>query len=660
MKIMQLCLLLLLALPVIAAQYFSLEQSPLALISAILSLALLILVLGQVLASLKPGLLRNVAGLSLITLLGGYFFAQFVSYYLQGSYFNQQFYYHFNLRSVTETWSVYWPLVAMFLGWLICLWLCFLYFRNRFEPLKPSATTLTVLLVAALALDPGLRQSAVASLSNPTAPEIEFLTEIDWQQLKLNQEVLQNTEISATAGKNLVIVFMEGLDVIYTEDEIFPQLTPNLTQLNAEGWQLDNLVPMDGTGWTMGGIVSSLCGTPLIHDLGLDGNVIMFTGFLDQALCLPDVLNVAGYQQVFMGGASLNFGGKGEFFKAHHFDQVLGRDELKPRLADTDYTGGWGLFDDSLFDLAVEEFNTLAASGSPFNLTVLTVDTHHPTGEPSASCAAYPHIDNSILDAVHCTDYLVGKFIEQLKQHPAYEDTIVVLASDHLGMRNNAFSFFPEGYQRKLYFNVLNAQSMVPTGRLATPVDLAPTILSLLEVEHNTPFLAGGDLLEGEVLNEADAEIFADRQRAIKFINGRYLSSMEEERRLLYSLRRTRLRDLDFSQQVTDTELSRTGLRFVSTGSDPYFILPELTLESREGARLYVTLEVEQDSTFTLYYTSDEDPNYSEANTISASTVKGENRIVFGLDDIARTGRLRIDPGVNAGTFLLSLIEIRS
>ena len=197
---------------------------------------------------------------------------------------------------------------------------------------------------------------------------------------------------------------------------------------------------------------------------------------MDRAVCLPDILNIANYQQVFMGG---DFAGKGEFLNAHSFDRVLGRDELIPRMADPSYLGGWGLFDDSLFDLALEEFNVLAQSEEPFNLTILTVDTHHPTGEPSASCDHYPHSDNSILQAVHCTDQLIGRFIENLHHHPVYEDTVIVLTSDHLGMRNNAFPLFPQDYDRKLYFNVLSSMHR----------DLAPTILGLLDVEHSASFL---------------------------------------------------------------------------------------------------------------------------------------------------------------------------
>ena len=85
----------------------------------------------------------------------------------------------------------------------------------------------------------------------------------------------------------------------------------------------------------------------------------MIFSVFGSAVCLPDILNIANYQQI-MGGASLSFAGKDEFLNAHSFDRVLGRDELIPRLADPSYLGGWGLFDDSLSDLALEEFNVLA------------------------------------------------------------------------------------------------------------------------------------------------------------------------------------------------------------------------------------------------------------------------------------------------------------
>jgi len=660
MKLPQIFFLLLFTLPVFGAHYFSLDSSPLALISALLSLCLLIVFLGLLLGRLRPGVLRTCLGLAYITVLALYFFGQFVSYYVQGSYFNQQFYFHLNLNTLTATWSVYWPLAALLLGWLATLWLSFLYFRDRQPTFSAPSTLLTFVLVMALALDPGLRQSAVASIYSTEPDPIASLTEVEWERLQLDRGVLDYGAAQvSSAGRNLVLIFMEGLEKIYTDESLFPGLTPNLSRFTNEGLHLDDVYQAAGTEWTMGGIVSTLCGTPLLHDLGLDGNMIMFTGFLDRARCLPDVLGEAGYRQTFMGGAALVFAGKGEFLRAHSFNRVLGRDLLAPRLEDPDYLGGWGLFDDSLFDLAGQEFERLADLGEPFNLTLLTVDTHHPTGEPSRSCRPYAGIDNSILDAVHCTDQLVGEFIARLQQHPAYQNTIVALVSDHLMMRNAAYPLLPDDYTRRLYFTVLNAQRVMPEQQQARPMDLSPTLLALMQVEHSVPFLAGRNLLEAPDRIIEDNDLVAERNAAIRYINSNYLTSTKGHK-LHYSLTQSRLQDLDFSRDVRSPRLANGRLDFTSTDDDPFIILPELTIESLEDAYLYVTLEAEQGSTATLYYSSQEETGYSEANTIKHSTADGVNHLVFSLQKVARRSRLRIDTGVRRGRIRISRLEIRS
>lgn len=656
MKRMQMVFLLLFSLPVIAAQYFSLDQSLASYISVLTSLGLLIICLGLVLGSLQKGKVRTSVGLAILSTMALYFYAQFLSYYLQGSYFNQQFYFHLNFVTLVASWSVYYPLVFLFIGWLLCILLSFLYFRNRLLGSRLSFSTLAALLILATIFDPGVMKSVKASFSARFPIGVVSLDSIDWEQLKLDQGAIQNSNVLASPGKNLVLVFLEGLEKIYTDDSLFPGLTPNLHRLNEEGWQLESLSQVQGSSWTMGGMVSSLCGTPLVYESSFGGNQIMFTRFLDNATCLSDVLNKADYQQVFMGGADLNFAGKGEFLRTHNFDSVLGRAELISELDDPTYLGGWGLFDDSLFSLAIGQFERLAAEKEPFNLTVLTVDTHHPDGEPSSSCSPYGAIDNSILHAVHCTDYLVGKFIGQLKEHPAYKDTVVVLVSDHLALRNNAFSMFPRNYQRQLYFNVLNIDLQAPLKLSGTPMDLAPTILGLLGVNHSASFLVGTNLLsDGQEEVEGSLRL-SRRLQAIRFINSNYLSSKGDK--ILYSLNQSRLRDLDFSGHVKDPVISRGRLEFTSIGNDPYFILPSISIDSQEDAQLYITFEAEKASSIELFFTTEENRSYSEENKQSKATTSGKNMAIFPITKSAAEGRLRIDPGANPGRFLINSIDI--
>lgn len=660
MKLMQMIMIFLFSLPVLSAHYFSLEQSPLTTLSALTSVVILFYCLCPLLTNLQRGPVRTIVGLATLSVLAIYFYGQLLSYYLQGSYFNQQFFFHFNISTLLETWSVYYPLLFLFLGWILCVWLTFLYFRNRAHSPDHSISVMVLMLVSALALDPGIRRSAIANINSLTSPELISLELIDWDQLGLDRNALTNYNDTVLSGKNLVLVFLEGLEKLYTDESVFPGLTPNLIALNAEGWQLGNLDQVTGSEWTMGGIVATLCGTPLVYESSLGANNIMFSRFLDRVLCLPDILNRAGYQQVFMGGASTEFAGKGDFLRKHSFDQVLGRDELTPELDDPAYLGAWGLFDDSLFTLALQQFERLASAPQPFNLTLLTIDTHHPSGEPSSSCSPYGEIDNSILHAVHCTDYLVGKFIERLKQHPAYENTIVVLVSDHLAMRNNAFSLFPFGYERRLYFNVLNSGNQISSQLTATPMDLAPTILNLLDltVAGEISFLAGVDLLAHGV-EAAEIDVHDPRRSdSIRYINSNYLSSAENQ--VLYTLQADAVDKIDFVNHIEDIEFARKGLEFTVTGNDPYFILPAIPISRQQELYLYITLEVEKRSTIVLYYMTDADDGYSETRKLTRITVPGTNQIVFGLDSSGGLGRLRIDPGANPGRYFISSLEVRS
>ena len=80
------CLLVVLFLvPVVMAQRYNLEGSPGVYVSAIISLGLWLLFVSMVTGSIQHQAARLLLRVTLLGLLGIYFFGQFVSYYLQGS-----------------------------------------------------------------------------------------------------------------------------------------------------------------------------------------------------------------------------------------------------------------------------------------------------------------------------------------------------------------------------------------------------------------------------------------------------------------------------------------------------------------------------------------------------------------------------------------------
>src|SRR5690606_41384691 len=80
-------------------------------------------------------------------------------------------------------------------------------------------------------------------------------------------------------------------------------------------------------------------------------------------------------------------------------------------------------------------------AGTPFMLPALTMDTHHPAGHLPRSCSDVrydsPHGDIGLLRAIACSDRLIGRLVERIRSSPWADDTLVVIASDHLAMPND-------------------------------------------------------------------------------------------------------------------------------------------------------------------------------------------------------------------------------
>ena len=281
---------------------------------------------------------------------------------------------------------------------------------------------------------------------------------------------------------NLVYIYLEGLEHTYFDEARFPGLIKGLRTLEDESVTFTDIRQFYGTRTTMGGMVASQCGIPLVTP-SLPNSMSGMDLFLSGATCIGDVLNAKGYHLAYMGGASLDFAGKGKFYKSHGFKEVRGRKALLSLLDDPYYRTWWGLFDDSLFELAYQRFESLAESEHPFGLFLLTLDTHHPVGHPSRSCEGreYRNGDNPILNAVACSDYLVSRFVERIRRSEHARNTVIVIASDHLAMRNTAWNVLNQGPRRNLFI-VLDPRREPPrrVDKPGSTMDVAPTILSLL------------------------------------------------------------------------------------------------------------------------------------------------------------------------------------
>jgi phosphoglycerol transferase len=249
---------------------------------------------------------------------------------------------------------------------------------------------------------------------------------------------------------------------------------------------VDDLQQYRGGGWTMSGLVSTQCGIPLKGTGSASGNDLGggLDSYLGGSTCLGDVLHEHGYKNVFLGGANSSFAAKDTFLGSHGYSEQ--KDLSDWRAAgepEENFRSDWGLSDERLLAHAADELDVLHAeaekTGQPFNLSVLTLDTHEPV-----HVYDYCSVDTQdpVTSVFHCSMTQVAGFVEHMKQKGYLDDTAVVIMGDHLKHMgaNDAFHEQLDDHPNRTIFNRIWIPGGETNSALRPRVDqlnMYPTIL---------------------------------------------------------------------------------------------------------------------------------------------------------------------------------------
>ena len=288
-------------------------------------------------------------------------------------------------------------------------------------------------------------------------------------------------------SKNIIFLYLEQFEQTYTDESLFPGLTPNLNRLKNQAVTFTNIISPKATNWTIAGMVASQCGIPLITNIEVANNMGGMDKFLSSARCIGDILADNSYNLHYINGSNLEFAGKGKFYKSHGFKAVEGWEELKSRLINNSYKSPWGLFDDSLYEINIDRLNNLRKDDKPYGLFTLTLDTHHPNGYLSSSCRdkIYKEGTVSILTSIQSAYYLAASFIETIINDDSFKDTVLVVLSDHMALKNTATSILDKGERRNLFFIFSDDLSSDKISKPGSMFDVAPTVMSLIGANTN-------------------------------------------------------------------------------------------------------------------------------------------------------------------------------
>lgn len=290
--------------------------------------------------------------------------------------------------------------------------------------------------------------------------------------------------------RNLIYIFMESMETTCLSTELggdqSDNLIPELTELAQEyiNFSTSNLLggacQVNGTGWTIAGMVAQTSGLPLKIPIEIN-SFDKYSTFLPGAYTLGEILLQENYNNYLLVGSDASFGGRKLYFEQHGdydiFDYYSAVDE---HYIGSHYFVWWGLEDAILYDIAKDSITELAGADEPFNFTMLTVDTHHAGGYICELCED-AH-DSQYANSIACASKQVCNFVKWIQQQDFYENTTIIIHGDHLSMDPEFVGTIDLSYYRTVFDVIIN--SAVETGntknRGFTTMDMFPTTLSAL------------------------------------------------------------------------------------------------------------------------------------------------------------------------------------
>lgn len=322
-------------------------------------------------------------------------------------------------------------------------------------------------------------------------------------------ESMENTLVSRENGGQSDTSIISELESIASD----PQ---NISFSNLESG-LGGAMPANGTTWTVAGMTAQAGGIPLKTPILIDSNEMSeLNKFLPGAYMLGDILKDNGYNQSFIMGSEAGFGGRDKLLTQHGKYNIVDYRYVKDHgKVPSDYNVWWGYEDKKLFKFAEEEMTRLSKLDQPFNLQLLTVDTHFTDGYLDSTCET-PFPEQ--YDNVHsCSSKQVAQFVNWIKQQPFADNTTIILTGDHVGMQTSYYDakITTPNYRRTVYNAFINS-AITPVkekGRIFSTMDMFPTTLASIGVNID------GDQLGLGVNLFSEKETLPERMGGIEQFN---------------------------------------------------------------------------------------------------------------------------------------------
>lgn len=307
-------------------------------------------------------------------------------------------------------------------------------------------------------------------------------------------------------GKNLIIIQMESFQQFLVDLKIDgKEITPNINKLAHESLYFPNFYQNVGQGNTS------------------DAEFVVNTSFYipprgaatqhyaDRVLpSLPRLLQGEGYDTATFHTNVVEFWNRGELYKALGFNRYYDK-----AFFGEDDKLFFGASDDALYSKTAAELKKMNEAGKPFYTHVISMSAHHPYTIPEDKyrmTLPERYEGTFVGDYIRSQNYAddaLGKFIEQLKKDGVWDNSLVVLYGDHLGLpiysldnkdKELMYEIYGRDYNSGDMINiplVIHGEGIQPEVKeqVGGQIDLLPTVTNLLGVSIDNQLHFGQDLL---------------------------------------------------------------------------------------------------------------------------------------------------------------------
>ena len=277
-------------------------------------------------------------------------------------------------------------------------------------------------------------------------------------------------QVLNTKRPNILIILMEGFGGAFVEPlGGLPDVTPHFNRLSKEGVFFTNCYA--NSFRTDRGTVCTFSGY-----LGLPKASVMKIPAKSRTLpAIAEGLSKAGYKTDFLYGGDINFTNMKSYLLSTGYQRLTANTDFS--LAEQT-SNAWGVNDDITFEYLYNQLRNRKEEG-PWHTAFLTLSSHEPFEVP------YHRLEDKIPNAFAYTDECLGKFVDRLKQTPAWKDLLVICLPDHgFYYPREGSNAMPRFYHIPLLWLGGAVKQPMQVDKIMNQTDLAATLLGQLGLEH--------------------------------------------------------------------------------------------------------------------------------------------------------------------------------